>query len=108
MSFQTKNTKKSMKKQLRGAIAIAMLFLAIFQSQLVFAQDGTGVVTVTSNNGSCLGFTPSEAGGPDDWEVAEGGSYTMTITGVTECDGDAITVFIQDGVGGNFCFNATG
>src|ERR1043165_5358740 len=97
----------NMKKQLHQAIVIAMLILAT-QIQFVSAQNGTGVVTLTSNNGSCLGFTPSQSNGPDQWEVAEGGSYTMTISGVSECSGDAITVFVQNNSSGNFCFNATG
>jgi len=70
--------------------------------------NGTGVVTVTANNGSCLGYTSAVGAGPDNWEVAEGGSYTMTITGVTECSGTAITVFVQNSNTGNFCFTATG
>lgn len=69
---------------------------------------GTGTATVTSNGGSCVAFTSAQSGGPDNWEVAEGASYTMTITGVTECTGSTITVFIQSGSTGNFCFNATG
>ena len=69
--------------------------------------DGTGVVTVTANNGSCLDYTAGQ-NQVDDWEVAGGGSYTMTITGVTECSGDAITVFVQHTqFPGNFCFTAT-
>src|SRR5262249_52786451 len=55
-----------------------------------------------------VAFTQANGGGPDDWEVVEGGKYTMTITGVTECDGDTITVFVQGTSTGNFCFNATG
>jgi len=67
---------------------------------------GTGVATVAAAGGSCLGFTPAVAGGPDNWEVAEGGSYVMTIAGVTECSGDTITVFVQNSASGNFCFKA--
>ena len=32
----------------------------------------------------------------------------VTISGVTECNGDTITVFVQNESTGNFCFNATG
>jgi hypothetical protein len=72
-------------------------------------QCGTGVVTsVTPVGGSCSSFTPAMGGGPDNYEVQEGGTYTMTITGVTECTGSTITVFIQSSTSGNFCFNATG
>src|SRR5262245_21125121 len=67
---------------------------------------GTGVVTVTSDGTSCVAITPAKGGGPDDWEVVEGGKYTMMISGVTECSGDTITVFVQGSSTGNFCFNA--
>jgi hypothetical protein len=69
---------------------------------------GTGTATLTAVGGACLGFTPAQAGGPDNWEVAQGGTYTMTITGVTECSGSTITIFVQSSSTGNFCFNATG
>lgn len=92
---------------------LAITFACLFTFGNLFAQieedpgpNGTGVVTVTANGGSCLGFTAAVSNGPDNWEVAQGGSYTMTITGVTECTGDAITVFVQSSNTGNFCFNA--
>ena len=70
---------------------------------------GTGIVTsVTGVGGSCSAFTPAVGSGPDNYEVAQGGTYTMTIEGVTECTGNTITVFIQSSGTGNFCFNATG
>jgi len=75
-------------------------------------QFGNGVVSlVTGNNSSsCVAFT---AAGNDNWEVVEGGSYTLTITGATDCTGDTITVFVQHSnpltnLSENFCFNATG
>jgi hypothetical protein len=70
-------------------------------------SSGTGVVTVVGNNGSCVAPSPPNGGGPFNWEVVQGGSYTITITGVTECDGDTITVFVQNSQTGNRCFNAT-
>src|SRR6185295_19024853 len=85
---------------------VALVCLFFVCSNSAFATDGTGVVTVTSLGGSCLGFTAAQSNGPDNWEVGEGGSYTMTITGVTECNGDAITVFVQSSNSGNWCFNA--
>ncbi len=72
-------------------------------------ECGTGVVTsVTPVGGSCSDFTPAVGAGPDNYEVEEGGSYVMTIEGVTECSGDTITVFVQSSSVGNFCFDATG
>jgi hypothetical protein len=89
--------------------AIALIMIAIISiANLAFATNGNGVVTVTANNGSCLAYTAAQGNGPDNWEVKEGGSYTMTITGVIECSGDAITVFVQSSSTGNFCFTATG
>jgi hypothetical protein len=69
---------------------------------------GTGVVSMTAVGGSCLAVTPAVAGGPDNVEVEEGGTYSMTISNVTECTGSTITVFIQSSSVGNFCFPATG
>ena len=70
---------------------------------------GDGVVTdVAPLDGACVGFTPAVAGGPDNWEVQEGRMYVMTISGVSECAGDTITVFVQSSESGNFCFDATG
>lgn len=70
---------------------------------------GTGVVTsVTPVGGACSAFTPAVGNGPDNYEVQEGGTYVMTIEGVTECSGDTITVFVQSSSTGNFCFDAIG
>ena len=72
-------------------------------------QCGTGIVTsVVGVGGACSAFTPAVGAGPDNYEVQQGGTYTMTIDGVTECTGNTITVFIQNSGTGNFCFNATG
>src|SRR5215831_7952811 len=46
--------------------------------------SGTGVVTVAGTGGSCVFGTSPEGNGPYNWEVVEGGNYTMTISGVTE------------------------
>src|SRR5215831_14298302 len=37
--------------------------------------SGTGVVTVSGINGSCVAGTPPQGNGPFDWEVVQGGSY---------------------------------
>ena len=97
-----------MKKQFQFSKAALLLLFSIFQIHVLSAQDGTGVVTVTADNGSCIAFTPASGSGPDNWEVVEGGTYTMTITGVTECSESEITVFVQNTTTGNWCFNATG
>ncbi len=70
---------------------------------------GNGVVTaVTPVGASCVAFTPAVGAGPDNYEVVQGGTYTMTLSGVNECTGSSINVFVQSSGTGNFCFNATG
>src|SRR5262245_23234359 len=102
-----------MKTKTRTVRIALSLMMMMFFSITTIAQTspslggGTGVVTVTASGGSCLAFTPSQSGGPDNWEVAEGGSYIMTISGVTECAGGTITVFVQSSNTSNFCFDAT-
>jgi VCBS repeat-containing protein len=69
--------------------------------------NGTGIVSsVVSANGSCV--TYSDGNQVDNWNVLDGGSYTVTLTNVTECSEGAITVFVQSSLGlsGNYCFNA--
>src|SRR5262245_18719729 len=65
---------------------------------------GTGVVSIIAGD-DCFAFTPPPGAGPGNWEVAQGGTYTMLLAGVTECSGDTITVFVQSSSTGNFCFN---
>src|ERR1043165_1343033 len=110
MKNQLPSAPRCSKKSSQQILSSILLVLLLIASSRIMAQDdpqptqanGTGVVTVTANGGSCLGFTAAVATGPDNWEVAEGGSYTMTISGVTECSDDAITVFVQDSATGNF------
>src|SRR5262249_41534510 len=68
--------------------------------------SGSGVVTVAGNGGSCVVGTPPHAGGPYNWEVAGGGSYTKTISNEKKCTGDTIRVFVKNTTRDNFCFNA--
>ena len=67
---------------------------------------GTGWVSVSSST-HCVDSTDPQGRGPGNWEVRQGGTYVMTLSGVTECTGDTITVFVQNSSSGNFCFNAT-
>jgi len=66
---------------------------------------GAGVVSsVVGVGGSCTSGTPPQSAGPYNYEVVQGGTYTMTITGVSECSGNTITVLASNGV---ICFTAT-
>ena len=97
------------KSSCRSALFVAAICALLAANASAQARCGTGTVTsVAPVGGSCSAFTPAVGGGPDNYEVAEGGTYRMTIEGVTECSGSTITVFVQSSSSGNFCFNATG
>lgn len=89
---------------------IFLLLLTFISIQFAVAinppSGGTGVVTITAGT-KCFKSTAANGAGPDNWELAQGGHYTMVITNVTECSGTAITVFCQNSNTGNFCFTAT-
>src|ERR1043166_2762480 len=70
-------------------------------------SGGTGVIYVSALGNSCLAFTAAHSGGPDIWEVAGGPGYLITVSNVTECAGNEITLFVQNSLAGNFCFNAS-
>ena len=96
-----------------GTASLCSALLVCFSPFLAADEEslgcGTGVVTaVAPMGGECVAFTPAQGGGPDNYEIQEGGTYSMTISGVTECEGDTITIFIQSSESGNFCFNAVG
>ncbi len=78
-----------------------------FGATVAPSAQGNGRVTVTqiTPNPSCLAGTQQNAG-TFNWEVVQGGTYGMTITGVTECSGPSIKVFIQSTPTGNFCLIA--
>ncbi|HUR28012.1 MAG TPA: HYR domain-containing protein, partial [Planctomycetota bacterium] len=65
--------------------------------------DGTVIVSPVSG---CLTFTAGHQGNPDFWEVVEGGIYALTVTGVTDCAGSTITIYVRSASTGNFCFPA--
>jgi len=78
-----------------------------YHAEATFTDDlipGTGVVTISAvGQNSCLAYTPG--GGKDTYEVVEGGSYVITITGVTECSQPSIKVLVISNDNGNWCFN---
>ena len=95
-----------MKRFTTAAMAAAALVAA--QATALASECGTGVATVEALMGSNIGFTPAQGNGPDNWELEEGGMYALTLSGVTECSGDTITVFIQSSISGNFCLDSFG
>jgi hypothetical protein len=74
--------------------------------------DATGNATisnVTAVNGECVQSTITGQG--QKWDVQAGGTYDVTLSGVTDCASqgteNTIEVIVQNGVGGNTCATAT-
>jgi len=90
-----------------GIFALAFIIANLLFANRTWGQLGSGTVTVTSTS-SCVVFAPGSGNGnaPDNYRIVPGGTYIMTITGVTECTGNYITVFVQNSGSTNFCFNA--
>jgi len=76
-------------------------------AEATFTDDlipGTGVVTISAvGSNSCFAYTAG--GSKDTYEVVEGGSYVITITGVQECNQPSIKVLVINDEDGNWCFN---
>ncbi|MEP7128671.1 MAG: T9SS type A sorting domain-containing protein [Chitinophagales bacterium] len=107
MKTITNTSLKQLLCQSNFLTAFAVIFITLSANMKVYATNGNGVVTVTSNS-ACVDYTPAQGGGPDNWEVIQGGDYNITITGVTECSGSEITIFFQNSNTGNWCITATG
>jgi len=67
------------------------------------------ISNVTGVNGECVASTPT--GNGQKWDVQAGGTYDVTLSGVTDCASqgteNTIEVIVQNGVGGNTCTTAT-
>src|SRR6266498_2371002 len=78
----------------------------------IFAAGNLGsafISNVTGVNGECVASTPT--GNGQKWDVQAGGTYDVTLSGVTDCASqgteNTIEVIVQNGVGGNTCTTAT-
>jgi hypothetical protein len=100
---------KKLLKFLKAAVPMVVMALAFAVAGVpqAFAQAtlGTGRVTsVTPTDGGCVA-------GPNgakvqSWEVQEGKTYEVTLSNVTECDGDTIQVIVLSSSTGNQCLTA--
>ena len=72
------------------------------QVQIETVSNGTGQLTnVVGVGGACVVF--NDQNGPDQWNVEEGETYTLTISGITECTGSPISFLVANSTLGNTC-----
>ncbi len=85
------------------------LFIALtgccFLCGNTFGQDnlGSAFVSNVTSNGSCVAST-TNGGGIQFWDIQAGGTYTVTLTGATDCYqgmNSTIGVVVHNSVGGN-------
>jgi hypothetical protein len=83
-----------------AAVAVCMTMSAAYGQ----ANLGAGFVSSVTSNGSCVGST-TNGGGIQFWEIQAGGTYTVTLSGVTDCasqgNESTIGVVVHNSEGGN-------
>lgn len=95
-------------RSLAASIGAACL-LALSPNAQSPQHCGSGTVTsLMPVDGACLDFHSGRGTGPDRFDVRQGSTYVMTISGITECEGEAITVILQVPDADDLCFNAFG
>ena len=93
---------------MKTKLALCIIALAgCFLCGNIFA-DATGNATisnVTAVNGECVQSTITGQG--QKWDVQAGGTYDVTLSGVTDCANggmdDTIGIIVQNSVGGHIC-----
>jgi hypothetical protein len=101
---------------MKTKLALCIIALAgCFLCGNIFAQANLGNATisnVTGANGACVASTtnPGPHGDVQFWDIQAGGTYTVTLTGATDCYLGANTnigVVVHSSVGGNIYKVAT-
>jgi hypothetical protein len=92
---------------MKTKLALCIITLAgCFLCGNIFAADnlGTGYVSSVTSSGSCVAST-TNGGGIQFWDIKAGGTYTVTLTGVTDCasqgNNSTIGVVVHNSTGGN-------
>ena len=92
---------------------LILILMGCFLSGNIFAADnlGTGFISnVTSVNAECVQST-TNGGGNQFWDIQAGGTYIVTLSGVTDCASQGqdttIGVIVKNSSGGNICTTAT-
>src|SRR5262249_33382625 len=70
------------------------------------ACGSASISSVVSTDGSCVVSTIN--GNNQFWDVALGGTYTITLSGVTECSGASMNGLLHDSAAGNIPATASG
>lgn len=91
---------------------LMLLIVATVGSSTVLATGlGNAVISnVEAVSGGCVQST-TNVGGPQFWDIAQGGTYTITLSGLTDCahgGNDAtVEVIVKSSSSGNTCLTAT-
>jgi hypothetical protein len=90
------NSSKCICTALIAAVALCTAMTTAYADNL-----GNGYISnVTGVNGECAVNTPTGQG--DKWDIQAGGTYTVTLSGVTDCDPlSQIGVIVHNSTGGN-------
>src|SRR5438093_1860485 len=78
-------------------------------AQTTFTDESCGTASISSVvgvGGACVQSTTN--GNNQFWDIAAGGTYMITLSGVTECSGASIQVIVHSTALGNYCTTATG
>lgn len=95
-----------------AALALATCFLASGTLRAMGPPSnlGSGFVSSVTSSTSCVVST-TNGGGIQFWDIQSGGTYTVTLTGVTDCanqgNDSSIGVVVHNSVGGNIFAVAT-
>jgi hypothetical protein len=87
------------------AAFITVVALCITMTTAYASGENLGsayISSVTGVNGECAVNTPTGQG--DKWDIQAGGTYTVTISGATDCDlgqDSQIGVIVHNSIGGN-------
>jgi hypothetical protein len=92
-----------------ACIAAATVCMTLSTANVQGSNLGDATISaVTAVNGECVQSTID--GNTQKWDVQAGGTYDVTLSGVTDCasqgSDDSIGVIVQNSVGGNVCLTA--
>src|SRR6185369_17829615 len=100
--------KVTMKAALCTIVLVALAFAIQKIATPVEAGANLGTARVTSVVGTGTECpTGPDGGSVQHYEVAPGGTYVVTLNGVTECGGETIEVIVLSSSTGNHTFTAT-
>src|SRR5438067_10463386 len=78
------NTSKFLRTACIAAVAVCTIMTAALAVGPPPDNLGLGYVSSVTSNGSCVAST-TNGGGIQFWDIQAGGTYEVTLTGVTDC-----------------------